>query len=567
MDRTLISQATLKNWERLGSSPEGRLSARANKSLSQKHIIPTEYLCNKANIPALHKTVTLAQSFGSTERAVFSLCVNKLRQCGVSGKPAAVKLINSSSLEPIDELLNAPLPDDEPDFIGAVYQSLLTEGDKNLRGVYYTPPQVTSAMTEGFSEGLFLDPCCGSGAFLLSANAPDPTRLFGIDTDPLAVMTAKANLICKYPELDFTPNIFCADFLGELPKTLRHLRFGFICSNPPWGAVTDESLIPPSVTSGESFSCFFVRGLPLLESGGSMSFLLPESVISVKSHSDLRRFILNKCRLSSISFFDLHFSGVMTKYAAVTVKALPSSDKVDILKNGRHFTVSTESFRLTDNLSFNPLEDIDLQIILKVQKCCKYDLSESEWALGIVTGDNKRHLFDLPTVGSEPVYTGKEVTPFRILPPKKHIVFDRTFLQQTAPERFYRAEEKLVYRFISDKLVFAYDNSGRLFLNSANILIPHVPEMSVKACMALLNSMLYTFLYRKLFGGIKVLKSSLSALPMPKLDPETNAELTQLADILIGSEDPKASQRINEIIAELFSLTEQEIERMISEKM
>ena len=58
--------------------------------------------------------------------------------------------------------------------------------------------------------------------------------------------------------------------------------------------------------------------------------------------------------------------------------------------------------------------------------------------------------------------------------PAAFIRFDPDRFQQAAPERKYRAPEKLVYRFISKKLIVAYDDRGRLTLNSANILIPRV---------------------------------------------------------------------------------------------
>ncbi len=45
-----ISKATLANWEKLGiSDPKSKLSSRANKKLSQKHIVPIE-LFNNFNI-------------------------------------------------------------------------------------------------------------------------------------------------------------------------------------------------------------------------------------------------------------------------------------------------------------------------------------------------------------------------------------------------------------------------------------------------------------------------------------------------------------------------------------
>ncbi len=98
-------------------------------------------------------------------------------------------------------------------------------------------------------------------------------------------------------------------------------------------------------------------------------------------------------------------------------------------------------------------------------------------------------------------------------PATKYLRYDRNALQQVAPDAIYRAPEKLVYKFISDKLVFAYDASGSLFLNSANILVPAIPSMSAKAVMAFLNSTLFQFVYAKLFGKVRTRKENLIELP------------------------------------------------------
>lgn len=109
------------------------------------------------------------------------------------------------------------------------------------------------------------------------------------------------------------------------------------------------------------------------------------------------------------------------------------------------------------------------------------------------------------------------MTPYRLKPLKLFIRYNRNELQQVAKEKYYRAKEKLVYKFVSDKLVFAYDESATLVLNSANILIPRAPTMSTKTVLAFLNTELYQYLYRVLFAEIKILKGNLLQLPFPLL--------------------------------------------------
>ena len=56
MQENMVSEATLKNWSRLGVDVEEqgkRLSSRANKRLSKKNILPLEYFSNKENIQSI----------------------------------------------------------------------------------------------------------------------------------------------------------------------------------------------------------------------------------------------------------------------------------------------------------------------------------------------------------------------------------------------------------------------------------------------------------------------------------------------------------------------------------
>ena len=113
-----------------------------------------------------------------------------------------------------------------------------------------------------FSDGqLFYDPCCGSGAFLLSLNNVDPNKIYGSDNDPIAVMLAKVNMLLKFDTYEFEPNIYLIDYLNgsmfDANNELSNMKFSYIISNPPWGAMVDNNELTTVITSKESFSYFF----------------------------------------------------------------------------------------------------------------------------------------------------------------------------------------------------------------------------------------------------------------------------------------------------------------------
>ena len=588
--RPTISEATSRNWARLHSNGSGRLMSRANKQLSTKAILPIEYFSNKENIVDIQRFVNFCKEKNyKVEEVIYSVGVRLLKEAGILEKEHVAAVLkataisefseHSESSEFSDSISLPPLPTDESDLLGLLYQCFLLEGEKNRKGSYYTPFEVACNMTKGlvFSKNqTFFDPCCGSGAFILAIEGASPNQIFGCDNDPVAVMIAKINLLLKYKSEVFEPQIYRCDYLKQNFNT----NYTYIISNPPWGAVLfDEDNNP--IATRESFSYFFEKAFDQLQDGGIIRFLLPESVLNVKTHRNFRKFLLENTDIQSITKYPGAFSGVQTKYIDVEctrhfdrpqgaetrvkrelspkAKKSPSiatysfdGDFSVPLRSSRN-DVSLQCFHLTKNLNFNLLSDSDLKKVQTILSKGKYTLKDSIWALGVITGDNRKKVKTKQGRDMEPIYTGKDIDAYTLKRPQNFIKYQRSDFQQVAKDEIYRAEEKLVYKFISKNLVFAYDDSKSLFLNSANILIPRIPGMSIKTVLAFLNSELFKFLYKSLFGEIKILKGNLMELPFPEISHETDMKLTELVDeVLKGNKE--AVQLIDYEIFKVFAV-------------
>ena len=135
--------------------------------------------------------------------------------------------------------------------------------------------------------------------------------------------------------------------------------------------------------------------------------------------------------------------------------------------------------------------------------------------------------------------------------------------QQVAPDLVYRAKEKLVYKFVSKNLVFAYDNQQRLFLNSANILIPKVQNHSIKTVLAFLNSKLFQYVYHTKFNELKVLKSNLLQLPFPLLGKKDKTKLEEFINDYMTSKNADILEKIDDYIFKIFELSDDEIQYIV----
>jgi hypothetical protein len=179
------------------------------------------------------------------------------------------------------------------------------------------------------------------------------------------------------------------------------------------------------------------------------------------------------------------------------------------------------------------------------------------WALGVVTGDNKKYLFDTAQPGMEPIFRGSDVRPFELRAPQTFIHFVPSLFQQVAKEAIYRAPEKLIYKFISSSLVFAYDNKRSLTLNSANILIPALPGMSTKVVLAFLNSHVFQYIYKKR-STHKVLRGDLEQLPFPKVSKNEGTQIETLVNAILAGIDESA--RLQDLLFQVFRLSESDIQ-------
>ncbi len=583
-----------------------RLRRRANKRHRETTFIPEEYLTDHSFV----QTVTEIQNCVETssldsETAVFILGLKLLSLKGevsdpvfplsdikhdLSWKRASVKAELSDWFADLQKKEKAPsaagealfqLLDDasHSDALGIIYQSLLQGGSKSRSGSYYTPETIVLDTFTSFPQrgGIVLDPCCGTGQFLICATRcghTDPALLYGFDTDATAVRIARINLLLACGALDFTPHIHRADILSgcmdqNAQQALHHLenRCRLIATNPPWGASLQKETISrcrerfPEITSRESFSFILAQSIGFAEQGGGISFVLPESFLNIRTHADIRSYVLKHTQIQSIHDIGRTFKGVFTPVIKLDLvkRKPPSSRSITIKKRsaGTTDSIPQKRFRENDFSVFDIHTTSEEHTIIKnLYRRPHITLKgRADWALGIVTGNNKLHLSSTRKDGMEPIFKGSDIQPYRAGPPKWYIAFRPDRFQQVAPEEKYRAPEKLLYRFISERLVFAYDTDRSLTLNSANILIPRIEDYPMKVILSLFNSKLYHFLYLKKFTTRKVLRGDLERLPLPLFSSRQKRVLEALADRAITDSDEAVFDEIDRQVMRFCGLS------------
>ena len=518
--------------------------------LNNQHIIPSHCISNTKVNEFLKSIINYKES---KESILFSIGCKLVRG---NTNPYLKQFLSEYSF-PIVKIKNIPY--DEFDLLGSTYQYLNSKRENLEKGSFYTDYKIAKDFVNDldFSKNqLILDPACGSGSFLFNSNASS-NQIFGVDNDPIAIMIAKFNYFIKFPNGNY-PNIFCDDFFNWYLKN-KHLVFDYLIGNPPYGATLDLKNINSShVISGESFSYFIEFGFTFLKDKGIMRYLLPEAILNVKKHYDIRKFILNDTNLNKIKKYQTKFAGVMSDLYMLEITNDKNNSDLTFIDN-QSTKIPKTIFKSLKNSVITHFNQKDVTIIQRVTDIQEHNLSNSIFALGVVTGNNKEKLFDNPTDNSEPIYSGKEVTKYKLLPPEKHIVFDRNNLQQVAPDNIYRAPQKLVYKTINKYIKIAIDDTQSLTTNSANIIIPNIIGYDIYTIMGILNSQLYSYLNIKLFGGVnKIAKENLQALPFPKISNKQNLYIKELVMKVMETSDDSYLQ--NYIHKNIFGLSDSEIE-------
>ncbi len=347
-----------------------------------------------------------------------------------------------------------------------------------------------------------------------------------------------------------------------------------IIGNPPWGYEFSEEqkqllrnkYISAIGTNIESYDIFVEQALSNLKINGQLSFVLPEAFLNVKAHTSIRSLLMKNSSFQYLEFLGNAFDKVQCPCIILQIfyNQKPFDSRGLTVNDGiREYTISYPRNVNAECFSFLTT-DTEYKIIDKMNKMTNkiFLFGDAIFALGIVTGNNKDYISQVKTQDNEIILKGSDICRFRFNHSDNYIVFRPDSFQQTAPVQYYRAKEKLLYRFICNQLIFAYDDKQTLSLNSCNLLIPTVHNLNIKYLMAVLNSRATQFFFKKQFHSVKVLRSHIEQIPIPQIDEESQIPIITLVDAILDSTNKYDILSIYETldfeIAKLYHLTEVE---------
>ena len=409
------------------------------------------------------------------------------------------------------------------------YEQSLSIADKNKKGIYYTPNYVIdemfSTMPNINENDTFLDPCCGIGNFLIKAlqKGFKPENIYGFDVDKIALKIANERF---YQTTGiYSNNIKSLNLLEENHQQ----KYDFIFTNPPWGykfTAQQKTTYANKFNNGikvDSSAFFVLICLKLLQKNGYLGVLLPDAFFNIGVFKSVREKLLKKTLIKLINH-GKPFDGLQTKAYSFIAKNSNNLTNIVCQTQTKQHTRNQQSFINNHNCIINfDISPSEANVISHIYAQPHQTLvAKAKWGLGIVTGNNAKHLKQKKESGYKLIHRGKDIEKGKIKPTKYYILDDFSKLQQTADKRFYLADKKIVYRFINNNLIFALDDKQRYFLNSANffildkcmLFIENKLQITDEQLVFLMNTDIMNWLFKKLFRTHKVLRSDLEKLPI-----------------------------------------------------
>ena len=221
------------------------------------------------------------------------------------------------------------------------FEEILTYKEKRLQGAVYTPHYIIDNIlqksfdyTKLNKNSIFLDPACGSGAFLINIIKTLLAKkfkfkfiiknmLYGLDINEQAIFNSKAlielySLELKSPISSNILNFYKLDFINNtevdiLKKLKLKRKIDYICSNPPYIKLQNIDLKTRKRLKNKyshffkgSFStslCFVIQSLKVLSNDGTIGFITQNNLFNSFAAENLRKKLQEKKQVKLIIDF------------------------------------------------------------------------------------------------------------------------------------------------------------------------------------------------------------------------------------------------------------------------
>lgn len=175
------------------------------------------------------------------------------------------------------------------------------------------------------------EPCGGDGAFvdkILEVSPSSNISVFELNPQAADYLRFKYHK-CENVHIKMTDTLLDEDVIS------RTCQFDKIIGNPPYGAKhtqekqTTLNKIYANLYSKESYTLFLYACIECLKENGELSFIIPDTFLSLHRHLPIRRYILTHTIIRELTLFpSSFFPGVNFGYANLCIITLKKSSNI-----------------------------------------------------------------------------------------------------------------------------------------------------------------------------------------------------------------------------------------------
>lgn len=398
----------------------------------------------------------------------------------------------------------------------------------------------------------------------------------------------------------------------EFPEVLdgegRFTGFDVVIGNPPYGIRFSKDLndylktkFETNTWRGESYLAFVELAQMLLKSEGIQSFIIPDTLLNLGFTNDLRNYLLENSLLLELVLLPTHvFENATVDTILLFTKKRKSellNEKVRVKFFSKDSTIkgvtkAEKEFYVQLNYwkelqSFNLYSDEEeIKIILKLDQFQSLEEIGSVYS-GIKTYEvgkgtppqtkeiRKNKPFTSVEKKSEewsPFYDGKHIGRFVNYWNKDNWIKYGEWLAAPRDSTIFEGEKILARKIVSDRLIATYIPE-KSYCNTLLFIIKLQDESyTYKGMLAILNSKLIGWYYRKKFQinpedtFPQILIRDINQFPIPKLTSNFEKESNSCINKILNAkkQNPEADtteleSEIDRLVYELYGLSEEEI--------
>lgn len=460
-------------------------------------------------------------------------------------------------------------------------------------------------------DQIILDPCVGPGIFV--------NKLIesGIDSDQIFTYDINATIKGEIEKIGVS--FKAQDTLMALyPDSYN--KFDFIIGNPPYlnkasAYVRKNKLklrkIYGKINAHETYAMFIVNSIWRLKEGGKLGFITSDSFLTLSTHKNLRKFILNNCMINEILLApkNLFSSQNVSTSAAIIILTKCSGQENRKIREKNIMRIiprvnSEEDYRdpmiineikqkkynsLPNNIFFN---DVEEEIIELFENAAKLD-NYLKGYIGMHTHNNRKYIAAIEETELAEIFKRKnkrisdQNRKYKIILKKDlESLRWKSYLKRGGAEQYYRPimealdwdgeskknydipvkvpfeQEGIIVSGVSSRLAARYMPKGCYWdSNKAIGFIIRDKTITIPYMLGLLNSSLYNYLAKGIINNTNSIQiTGIQALPIVSADNDTKINVEKLVNEIIRNKENNPNydytahqKKIDDLIFDLYS--------------